>query len=216
MRVRDRLGISPTAQRRLTWGMEVVLVGLLFIGLERGRVGIVINTGLALAVSQLPPALTRSWEEPLDPALTLWITAAVFLHALGVVGLPGGDVSFYRSIWWWDHLTHALSASIVAGVGYSAARSFDTHYDSVSLPPTFMFAFILVFVLAFGVAWEVLEFLLSEFTAALGADPILTQYGLDDTILDLVFDTVGAVMVALVGTAHLGDVVDILTDRLAD
>jgi len=37
MRIRDSLGISPTWQRRLTWVMEVALVGILFIGIDRGN-----------------------------------------------------------------------------------------------------------------------------------------------------------------------------------
>jgi hypothetical protein len=40
------------------------------------------------------------------------------------------------------------------------------------------------------------------------------QYGLDDTMLDLLFDTLGGVVVAVWGTAHLTDVVGALADRL--
>ena len=45
-------------------------------------------------------------------------------------------------------------------------------------------------------------------------DSVLTQYGLEDTLLDLVFDTIGGLIVAVWGTAYLGDVVGALTDRL--
>jgi len=207
VRVRDRVGILPATQRRLTWAMEIGLIGLLFIGIERGSFGIVLNTAIALAVAQLPPVLTRNWEESLDPMLTRWITTAVFLHSLGTVGLPGSELNFYRTVPGWDHLTHALSSSVVAAVGDTAPRAIDVHDDSVSLPPKFMFAFIIIFVMAFGVAWEVIEFTLAELAAVLGADPVLTQYGLQDTILDLVFGTLGAIVVAVAGTAHLTDAV---------
>jgi hypothetical protein len=196
--------------------MEIALVGILLVGLYRGSQAIVVNTGVALAVTQLPPLLERDLEIPMDPALTLWITTAVFLHGLGTVGLPWTDLSFYQSIWWWDHLTHGLSASIVAAVGYATARSFDEHADGVYLPPKFMFVFILLFVLAFGVLWEVLEFLLAEASALFGTGSVLTQYGLEDTMLDLVFDTVGAVIVAAWGTAHLSDVMGALNERIGE
>ena len=216
MRLRDAIGISTRTQARLSWAMEVALVGILLIGLYRGSQGVVVNTVVALVVTQLPPLLERDFEIPMDPALTLWITSAVFLHALGTMGLPWSDLSFYESVGWWDHLTHGLSASVVAAVGYATARSFDEHAEGVHLPPKFMFVFILLFVLAFGVLWEVLEFLITEVSAAFGLGTFLTQYGLEDTMLDLVFDSVGAVIVATWGTAHLSDVVGALNERVEE
>ncbi len=214
MRWRDRLGVTARRQRQVTRLLEFGLVGLLFIGLERGNTGIIVNAGVALLVVQLPPLLERDYQIPMDAGLTLWITTAVFLHALGTVGLPGSQLSFYRSVWWWDHLTHALSSSVVAAAGYSAARAFDAHSDHVHLPPRFMFAFILLFVVAFGVLWEVVEFGLGGLALLVGAGSVLTQYGLYDTMLDLVFDVLGGVVVAVWGTAYLTDVVGALQQRL--
>jgi hypothetical protein len=214
MRIRERIGINRRTQRRLTRVMQLSLVGMLFIGIERGSTGIIVNTGIGVLVAQLPAFLERDYEIPLDAGLTLWITAAVWLHALGTVGLPGAEANFYATIWWWDHVTHALSSSIVAAAGYTTVRSLDQHSDDIHIPPRFMFVFILLFVLAFGVLWEVIEFAVSEGAAMLGTDTVLTQYGLDDTMLDLVFDTVGAVIVAIWGTAHLTDVVGVVSEFL--
>jgi hypothetical protein len=177
-------------------------------------VTLVVNAAVALGVAQLPPVLERDYDVPLDPALTLWITAAVFLHALGVVGLPGSEQSFYSTVWWWDHLTHALSSSVVAAVGYTAVRALDTHSPRIHFPDRFVFVFILLFVIAFGVLWEVLEFTLSEAAAVIGNGSVLTQYGLDDTLLDLVFNTIGAIIVATWGAAHLNDVSTHIVERL--
>lgn len=212
MRVRDMVGIGPKWQRRVTWVMEASLVGMFFIGIERQNPGIVVNTAIALIVSQLPALLEHDYDISLDAGLTLWITAAVWLHALGTVGLPGSEQNFYATVWWWDHVTHALSSTVVAAVGYTTVRAIDRHTDDIYLPPKFMFVFILLFVLAFGVLWEVIEFTLSELAAMVGSRSVLTQYGLDDTMLDLVFDTIGAVLVAVWGTAHLTDVVGIVSD----
>ena len=214
MRLRDRLGISESTQRRAAWFMEIGLIGMFFIGLDRGNVGIVVNAAVALGVAQLPPILKRDYGIPMDPALTLWITGAVFLHALGTVGLPGSTLSFYRSVWWYDHVTHALSASVVAAAGYVTARAFDRHDDSLYLPPRFMVVFVLLLTIAFGVFWEVLEFAIGGISALVGSGSVLTQYGLEDTMLDLVFDSIGAVVVAIWGTAHLTDVVGAIEDRL--
>ena len=214
MRIRDYLGISERTQKRATWLMEVGLVGMFFIGVDRGNLGIVVNSGVALLVAQFPSIVERDYEIPMDPALTLWITSAVFLHALGTVGLPGSRFSFYQSVWWYDHLTHALSASVVAAAGYATVRALDRHDDRLYLPPRFLFSFVLLLTIAFGVGWEVLEFAIAEVAALTGSTSVLTQYGLEDTMLDLVFDVAGAVVVATWGTAYLTDVVGALTARL--
>ncbi|WP_417936276.1 hypothetical protein [Haloarcula onubensis] len=194
--------------------MEVIMVGIFVIGVLTGNTGVIVNTGVGLLVTQLPPLLERDYGIALDPALTLWITTAVFLHAVGVIGLPWSDLNFYKSVPWWDHLTHALSSSIVAAIGYTTVRALDRHSDDIYVPPRFMFVFILMFVLAFGVLWEVLEFSITLVAESTGNATILTQFGLEDTMLDLVFDTIGAVVVALWGTAHLTDIVGLVEEWL--
>jgi hypothetical protein len=213
MRLRDRIGLTSRRQRQLSRAMQVMLVGFVGLGLERGNPGIVVNATIGLGVTQLPAVLERDYQIPMDPALTLWITVAVFLHALGTAGLPGSATNLYRSVWWWDHLTHTLSSSIVAAAGYATARAIELHSDSVSLPDRFMFVFILLFVLAFGVFWEVIEFAVAGIASLSGTQSVLTQYGLSDTMLDLLFDTLGGLVVAVWGTAHLTDVVGALATR---
>jgi hypothetical protein len=213
MKVRDRLGIDAARQRQITRLLQVVLVGLMFIGFDRGSLGIVVNAAVALGVTYLPAVLERDHNIPMDPALTLWITLAVFLHALGTVGLPGGT-PFYRSIWWWDHLTHTLSSSVVAAAGYATVRAIEEHTESVYLPGRFIAVFILLFVVAFGVFWEVIEFALGGLGSLLGGTSILTQYGLSDTMLDLLFDALGGLIVAIWGGAYLSDVTGALREKL--
>lgn len=187
--------------------MEIVLIGLLFIGLERRSVGISVNAAIGLLVLQIPPLLERDYSVSMDPRLTLWITIAVFLHSLGTVGVPGGQGGFYRTVFGWDYLTHTLSSSIVAAVGYTTTRAVDEHWEDVVLPDRFVFVFILLFVLAFGVFWEVIEFTTSSLATRIGGTPVLTQYGLEDTMMDLIFDSIGALIVATWGTVYLNDVV---------
>ncbi|WP_251342911.1 hypothetical protein [Haloplanus halophilus] len=213
MRLRDHLGLSQRRQRQLSRAMQATLVGLVFVGLYDGNAGIVVNAAIGLGVTHLPAVLERDYHLPMDPALTLWITAAVFLHALGTAGLPGSTVNLYRSVPWWDHLTHTLSSSVVAAAGYATARAVELHSDDVSLPDRFMFVFILLFVLAFGVFWEVIEFGVTVVAELTGTRSVLVQYGLEDTMLDLLFDTLGGVVVAVWGTAHLTDLAGAISER---
>ncbi|ELY76286.1 hypothetical protein [Natrinema gari] len=214
--MRNISGLLPSRQqqRRLTYLMEIGLIGMLFVGIERGNGGIVLNTAVALAVTQLPPLLERDYEIPMDPRLTLWITTAVFLHAFGTVGLPGATKTLYSQVWWWDHMTHALSASLVAGAGYATVRALHEHANGIHFPQRFVAVFILLFVLAFGVLWEILEFAIALSAQALGINAVLTQYGLADTMLDIVFNSIGGLIVALWGGAYLTDVTSAIRDRL--
>ncbi|QPV63008.1 hypothetical protein I7X12_20230 [Halosimplex litoreum] len=212
MRLRDRLGVSTRRQRQLTWLMELVMLGVFLVGVWETNVKIIANAGVALLIAQLVPVLERDYGVPLDAGLTLWITSAVFLHAFGTIGT--GQESFYASVWWWDHMTHALSSSVVAGVGYATVRALDEHSDTVSLPPRFVFVFILLFTLAYGVFWEIIEFTIGVVASIAGTETILTQYGLTDSLWDLIYNTLGAVVVATWGTAHLNDITRYIRDRL--
>ena len=212
MRLRDRLRISERRQKQLTRAMEVCLIGIFFIGLDRPNVGVAVNAGIAFLVTFLPAVLERDYDIPMDAGLTLWITTAVFLHAVGTLGPYGSGVTVAGV--GWDNVTHLLSSSLVAAIGYATARAIDEHTDAVRLPPEFMFVFILMFVMAFGVIWEVIEFGVAGAASMLGSDAVLTQYGLEDTMRDLIFDMVGGVIVAVWGTAYLTDVVGALTEQL--
>jgi len=227
MKLRRRLGISEQAEQQIVKLMEVSLVGFFFIGLYLGETGIIINSAVGLGVIQLPAILERDYHVHMDAGLILWITAAVFFHSLGTIPLPaavieavGGETdaareSLYSTIWWWDHATHMLSASLVAAAGYATARALDEHDESLTFPPAFMVVFILLLVIAFGVFWVVLEFGISQLSVVLDIGSALAQYGIGDTMLDLCFDATGGLIVAVWGGAHLGGVSDSLREQFS-
>jgi len=194
-------------QRRLTRGMQLALVALVVYGLLARQPKAITNGALALAITFLPATLERNYDLPLDPWLALWITTAVFLHTLGSAGL-------YGQVGWWDHLTHAMSASLIAAVGYTAARAIDLHSDKIHIPNRIFFVYIFVVVLAFGVIWELFEFALDVVANATGLTMPLAQHGLDDTVRDSMFNSLGALLVAIFGQVHLTDVAELLRDRL--
>ena len=193
-------------RRRAVHLMQVGIVAVLLAGLWSRNVSVIVNAVLALAVTFLPALLRRDYSISLEPGLTLWLTTAVLLHAVGMLGL-------YTTVPWWDHVTHTLSATVVAAVGYTTTRAVDEHSDAVHFPPRFTFVFIVLFTLAFGVLWEVMEFSIRLLADRYGFEPILIQYDLEDTIVDLIFDLVGAVLVALFGTRELADLVRAVTAR---
>lgn len=186
--------------------MQGLLLALVGYGVLAGQPKAITNGGIALSITVLPAILERNYRLPLDPWLGLWITTAVFLHTLGSAGL-------YGSIGWWDHLTHATSASLVAAVGYTAARAIELHSEEIYVPRRFAFVYIFVVVLSFGVIWELFEFGLDVLADATGLTMPLAQNGLDDTVRDTMFNSVGALVVALFGQAHLTGVAETVRER---
>ena len=206
----DRSAGSDEERTAFRWAVRAMQAGLAAVtlfGLVTFRWGLVINAGVSLGVTFLPGVLERDLSLPMNPALVAWITFAVFLHAVGALG-P------YRWFGWYDSVTHTLSATIAAGAGYATARALDEHYDRLEVPPAFMFGFIVVFVLAFGVLWEIMEFASGGLASILGGDPVLAQYGASDIVYDLTYDAVGGVLVGLFGTSRLRDLARSLSNSL--
>lgn len=185
--------------------MQAALVAILGGGAVLGNVSVIVNATLSLAVTGFPALLERDYDVVLDPVIVVWITAAAFLHSLGMVGV-------YERIWWWDHLTHAFSGTLVAAVGYAVTRTVDEHADGIYLPPAFLWAFVFLVTVAVGVSWETMEMICRALAQAMGVEPILVVYSVEDTMLDLVFDIVGAVIVASAAQIGAGRAV---LDRLS-
>lgn len=198
---------SARNQRLITRILQLSLLSLVGYGLVAGQPKAVSNGGVGLLVTFLPAVFERNYEVTLDPWLGLWVTVAVFLHTAGSAGL-------YGSIPWWDHLTHAMSASLIAAFGYTTARAIDLHNDEIHIPRQFLFVYLFVIVLAFGVVWELFEFGLDYVDEVTGMTMPLAQHGLDDTVLDTTFNSLGALIVSVFGQVHLTGVAESLRTQL--
>lgn len=195
-----RLDLSDETERLLVRGMQLALLGVVFYGLATASLGMVSNGVVALAITLLPALLRREYGYSMDVRLVFWLTAAVFLHSVGSLG-P------YSWFPWYDNVTHTVSAMVAAGFGYASFRALELHSDEVDVPAEFRAVFIVVFVLAVGVVWEIGEFATEALAHRLGVRPPLVVGGIDDIVTDMIFNTVGAVIVAVAGTDYVGDLV---------
>ena len=207
MTLGDALGLDQTRERRLVRVLQVALVGILVYGLATLQFELAVNAGVPLAVTFLPAALRREYSYTMDAGLVLLVTVAVFLHALGSLGL-------YVRYSWYDEITHTVSAVLVAGIGYAVLAALERHSDEIALPPKVRGVFILVFVLAFSVLWEVFEFGAVWLSGLLGVASPVRVFGIDDIVTDMVFNVVGGVVVAVWGTGYFEDFVPFLERRL--
>jgi hypothetical protein len=173
-------------ERGLRTGIAVVLVQ----GVRQRDPGAVVNALVAIWVTYLPAVLERRLSVEFRPWQRLYVAVAMLLHAVGMLG-P------YDDVWWWDHLTHLQSATLVGGAIHVVSRRSD-----VDPRPR-----VLAGVAIMGVCWELLEYAVHVASRRVGLEPILVSYGKRDTLLDLVFNLLGAVIVLAVGDTALENLV---------
>lgn len=195
MTLSDRLGLSDAQEALLTRALQAGLLALTGYGVVAGRVDVAVNAGGALGVTFLPALLRRESGVRMDVGLVLWLALATAAHAVGILG-P------YRNVWWYDHLTHALTASIVAGAGYAAVDALDRSRDDVHVPEPYRSVVLFAFVLATAVLWEVMEFAVTQISQAFGASSMLVIFGPEDIISDVVYSGAGGLVVVLWGRGY--------------
>ncbi|UCE91907.1 MAG: hypothetical protein JSV90_01805 [Methanobacteriota archaeon] len=172
-------------------GMQMGMVVLAFAGVVTGEYTYIPAAIAALIISALPTLIRRDLKLVLPIELNFWIALALFLHVLGSFS------GFYDNLPGWDHLTHAMSASLIAALGFVVVVAIDKYADSIYLPRTFLAVFIVMFTMAVGVIWELVEYIIDSATTS------RLQYSLDDTMKDLLFDTIGGLLIASAGAYYL-------------
>ncbi|KYK25598.1 MAG: hypothetical protein AYK23_03920 [Candidatus Proteinoplasmatales archaeon SG8-5] len=150
-----------------------------------------IATLLAIFLTFLPAILRRDFNVNLPLVLDVAITLSLFFHTVG------GYLNFYESVQYYDHLTHFISSTAVALIGVAALYVLAFHTDLVTLPPAGFGLFTIFFVMSMGVVWEFMEWGIDILTGT------QLQHGLDDTMLDFVFDTMAGVLVGIIATLWL-------------
>jgi len=182
--LKERLRLASRA-------MQAGIIGLAISGVFTGELTYVPAAVVVLMMSELPSLVRRDLKIVLPVELNFMIVLTLFVH---IVGSFSG---FYDNIPGWDHLTHAMSASLIAALGLIVVVTIDKYAESIYLPRMFLAVFIVMWTLAVGVIWELMEYLVDSATGS------HLQYSLDDTMRDLMFDTIGGLLVASGGAYYL-------------
>lgn len=177
----------------------VMAVGLVLAVYERQWLTALVTLAIIL-VMFLPTALARRIR--LDIPAEYEMLAVGFVFASIFLGEVRG---YYHRFWWWDLALHTISGLLLGILGFllvyvlNASDRIDLH-----MRPRFVALFAFLFAVAVGAIWEIFEFAMDQIFGmnmqkAMFNDPS----GLTDTMWDLIVDTIGALIISLLGWWHM-------------
>lgn len=137
------------------------------------------------------------------------VTFICFCLAHFVVGEIG---ELYVKSKIFDSILHTLSGSMIAILGFSIIRLLNNSEKvDLKLNPMFVAIFVVCFSITIGVLWECVEFAadmitgsnMQRYSDSVTREPFLGRDALFDTMKDLVLDTIGALVVAIISYVDL-------------
>jgi len=189
---------APRRRGRVHRGLTLALQAVLLLGASLALVqGQWQASGMTLGVvvvTFLPVMLGRRFQVQIPPEFES--LAVVFIFASLFLGEVRG---YYLRFWWWDVLLHTGSGFLMGILAFLLVHVLNEKKEiGLHLTPRFVALFAFMFALGMGALWEILEF---------GVDAVfglnMQKSGLVDTMWDLIVDTVGALVISILGWIYL-------------
>lgn len=186
--------------RRLTLSLQVILVLGLAAAVWQGQWLTALTTGAVIISTVLPVLLGRRFRVFVPPEFEA--LAVVFLFASLFLGEVRG---YYLRFWWWDVALHAASGFLLGILGFLLVYILNETEDvDVHMRPRFVALFAFVFALGLGTVWEIFEFSADQLAGTdMQKEMLGDPSGLTDTMWDLIVDSVGALVIAVLGFGYL-------------
>jgi hypothetical protein len=183
--------------QRLTYGLLLILVvGMVLFALRRDWENVFL-TAIVIGLTLLPIFLSRHFQIYVPPEFQLVCAGFVFLSLF-----LGSGRDYYYRFWWWDIVLHTGSGFLLGIVGLIAMFLLNqTDHLPRGIRPVFLCFFAVTFAVTLGVIWEIFEFVVDRIWPEVNMQS--NETGVADTMHDLIVDTGGAVIVALMGWAYI-------------
>lgn len=181
----------------LTLAIQALMVAGLVVFLWRRDWENVFLTVIVIALTLTPTFLWKRYRIVIPPEFQLIAAAFVFLSLF-----LGSAADWYYKFWWWDMVLHTGSGFLLGIVGFIVLFLLNqTSKLPQGITPEFLCFFGVTFAVTLGVVWEIFEFTVDKI--APGINMQSNETGVDDTMKDLIVDTLGAVIVGLMGMAYV-------------
>ncbi|MBI5642756.1 MAG: hypothetical protein HY954_04700 [Deltaproteobacteria bacterium] len=175
----------------LSWLMKSLMVALIPYEIYKGEYLFSVAAIMAVVISLVPSIVQRNYRITLPFELDFLITLSLFLHTF-----MGEGMDFYQRFEIWDQLLHLYGGGVVALLGFVIV--YTLHYTrKVRLSIPLIGFFTIIFAMGVGGLWEIGEY---------SVDVIFkkrTQDGLDDTMMDMIDDLIGGLVVSVLGMLYV-------------
>jgi uncharacterized membrane protein YjdF len=151
---------------------------------------------VAVGLSLIPTLVHRKIHIVVPWEVTFLIALALFLH------IGGYSYHWYVDLYpYYDKVAHLVASMTIALLGFLAVLILMRVSTCLQFERWQIFFFIVIFTLAFGAIWEIWEFTMDTLAGAYLTKPL--QHSNADTMIDLITDLCGGIIVAVLGTFYL-------------
>jgi hypothetical protein len=191
---------SNDFSKRIFVGLTLVIqaalvIGLVLFVLRRDWENVFLTLTVVVLIV-VPAFVMRRYRVYVPPEFQLVAAAFVFLTLF-----LGSARDFYYHFWWWDMVLHAGSGFLFGVVGWIVLFLLNqTDRLPKGMRPAFLCFFGVTFAVFVGVLWEIFEFIVDSVWPHVNM--MSNETGVEDTMHDLIVDTLGAILVALMGWAY--------------
>lgn len=186
--------------RRLTLVLQAILVvEVMFAAWDQQWLTAVVTIGIII-VTLVPLFLSKFFRVFIPPEFVLLAIAFVF------ASLFLGEIrGYYSRFWWWDIALHSCSGILLGIIGFLLVHVLNETKDiGVHMKPGFVAFFAFLFAVGIGALWEIFEFSMDSFFGMnMQKEMLGDPSGLTDTMWDLIVDTMGALVIALLGYSYI-------------
>lgn len=192
--------MNRSFHRRLSLVLLAILMAETILALLREQWFTGFVCGAAVLITLVAELLARRLRVYI-PAQFQLIAVAMAFAALFL----GEARDFYTRFWWWDSALHLAAGLILGIVGFLLVHILNEMEDvGVYMKPGFVALFAFMFALGTGALWEIFEFFMDQVFGTNLQKPMFNDpSGLSDSMLDLVVDAVGALIMCTYGYLHL-------------
>ncbi len=175
----------------MTLFLQVMIVFIIIDSVLSKNYSYVFGGIIVLLLTLVPMIMERQIHISIPWWLTFLIVLSLYIH------IGGEYFDWYTSFYpYYDKIAHLISGTTVALIGFTLVLLLDQYTENNFNRPVIIFLIVMLTV-AVGGLWEIFEFAVDT---TLG---VKMQHGLDDTMLDMIFVLLGAVVVAALGNIYL-------------
>jgi hypothetical protein len=180
----------------LTYVMQTFIIIASVYAFSIGYYGGAFFGLLAAGLTFIPTVVHRKLHIVVPWEVTFLIALTLFLH------IGGYSFQWYLDYYpFYDKFAHLIASITIAILGFLAVLIIMRVSSCMQLERWQIFFFIVIFTLAFGAIWEIWEFAVDTFFGPYLTKPL--QHSNTDTMIDLVTDLAGGLIVAFLGTYYL-------------